>query len=97
MPKKLKIQAGPDLDFYGTHTGIVKLRKTCNGQPLRPNAIILNGRKMRFRCLWICELGEKYAGEYALHALDQVDRDACNAAGITWLASGDVEFARGGE
>jgi len=79
------------VDILGKYQCRIKLRTTHKGQPLRPKVKQFDGRVVNLECLWRCEEGERYAGEYAMSATDKTINDAFFDAGMSWIASGDVE------
>ena len=85
--------------YGGRYTGTIKLRETFNGLPLKPKVKeFLDGKTMVFSYCWKILPDEKYPGEYAMQPdisdYNSADWGLFNEAGISWIASGDVEWKK---
>lgn len=72
-------------------TATVRIRR--NGLQLKPDIEALNGTTGQFQAMWQAESDDaRYPGEWAMQA---VGHDALMDAGISWIASGDLETDAG--
>ena len=70
----------------------LKLRPTYKGLPLKEKVGQLDGKVFDLECMWQCEEGEKYPGEYAMGPQSIDAKEVFEQANIAWIASGDVEI-----
>lgn len=71
----------------------INIRKSFKGQIQKPNANKLDGNVYDLVCAWECEKGETYEGEFAMSPMRNNDAiKQFDDAGLSWIASGDVEI-----
>lgn len=69
-------------------SGTVQLRRHME---LKEGSLALDGQRVRLTALWIIEDDDsRYPREWALGPADGATKDMLDAAGVTWIASGDV-------
>lgn len=66
-------------------------RETYKGRPQKPGMSALAGREMVLSAMWLMDENDPYPGEWALGDTGKT-RELESAAGIPWVASGDVEI-----
>ena len=80
-----------NIEHLETYHCRIKQRAEYSGKKLKPSCTSLEGKEIELQAMWRMDDDDKYPDEWAMGGVDSC-RELLELAGITWIASGDVEI-----